>query len=198
MCIRLSPSLPRILPLRLLGTAASRVVGAKQPGTLAFEDPRAFRVKSLGELLRALGVFHLCSFPVLVNNCGKVSFQRVPKYGINGEISFLNWSVYDATFDGKIKKKKKLSSLVMVLSFFKSPSSSCLQLMSIARTILGRRGFSLLLRPTVYTQFVAGENESEISQSMEKMSLLGLRPMLAVPIEEDLGESTGYDSASDL
>ena len=52
----------------------------------------------------------------------------------------------------------------------------------------------MLLRPTVYAQFVAGENESEISQSMEKMSLLGLRPMLAVPIEEDLGESTGYGS----
>lgn len=69
------------------------------------------------------------------------------------------------------------------------------QLMSVARTLLGRTGFSLLLRPTVYAQFVAGENESEISQSMKKMSLLGLRPMLAVPIEEDLGESTGCDSA---
>ncbi|XP_008435024.1 hydroxyproline dehydrogenase isoform X2 [Poecilia reticulata] len=63
--------------------------------------------------------------------------------------------------------------------------------MTAARTILGRRGFSLLLRPTVYAQFVAGENEMEISQSMGKISLLGLRPMLAVPIEEDLGESIG-------
>ncbi|XP_014823798.1 PREDICTED: probable proline dehydrogenase 2 isoform X2 [Poecilia mexicana] len=63
--------------------------------------------------------------------------------------------------------------------------------MTAARTILGRRGFSLLLRPTVYAQFVAGENEMEISQSMGKMSLMGLRPMLAVPIEEDLGESIG-------
>ncbi|XP_027884930.1 hydroxyproline dehydrogenase isoform X2 [Xiphophorus couchianus] len=63
--------------------------------------------------------------------------------------------------------------------------------MTAARTILGRRGFSLLLRPTVYAQFVAGENETEIAQSMGKISLLGLRPMLAVPIEEDLGESTG-------
>lgn len=68
------------------------------------------------------------------------------------------------------------------------------QLMSVARTLLGRSGFSLLLRPTVYAQFVAGEDESEISQSMKKMSSLGLRPMLAVPIEEDLGESTGCDS----
>ncbi|XP_073345646.1 hydroxyproline dehydrogenase [Pagrus major] len=148
MCSRLRPSLPHLLSLRLLGTTASRTVAVKQPdllsATLAFEDPSAFRVKSWAELLRALGVFRLCSFPVLVNNCDK--------------------------------------------------------LMSIARTLLGRRGFSLLLRPTVYAQFVAGENEGEISQSMEKMSLLGLRPMLAVPIEEDLGESTGekrYDDNMD-
>ncbi|XP_024857852.1 hydroxyproline dehydrogenase isoform X2 [Kryptolebias marmoratus] len=133
------PSLPHLLSLRLLGTAASRTTAVKQnkllSGTLNFDDPSAFRVKSWGELLRALGIFRLCSFPVLVNYCGK--------------------------------------------------------LMSVARTLLGKRGFSLLLRPTVYAQFVAGENETEISQSMKKMSLLGLRPMLAVPMEEDLGESTG-------
>ena len=70
--------------------------------------------------------------------------------------------------------------------------------MSAARTLLGRRGFSFVLRPTVYAQFVAGESETEISQSMEKMKLLGLRPMLAVPIEEDLGESTGFGSLSYL
>uniref|UniRef100_A0A3B3YXY7 Proline dehydrogenase n=1 Tax=Poecilia mexicana TaxID=48701 RepID=A0A3B3YXY7_9TELE len=135
----MNPSLLLCHLHRLVGTATSRTVVTKRPEilsvSLAFEDPSAFRVKSLGELLRALGVFHLCSFPVLVNNCGK--------------------------------------------------------LMTAARTILGRRGFSLLLRPTVYAQFVAGENEMEISQSMGKMSLMGLRPMLAVPIEEDLGESIG-------
>ncbi|XP_034050554.1 hydroxyproline dehydrogenase [Thalassophryne amazonica] len=136
LCSRLHPSLPH---LRLLGTSASRMGMTKQSnpvsGTLIFEDSSAFKVKSWPELIRALGVFRLCSFPLLVNNCGK--------------------------------------------------------LMSISRTLLGRRGFALLMRPTVYSQFVAGESESEISQSMEKMSRLGLRPMLAVPIEEDLGESTG-------
>ncbi|XP_029384067.1 hydroxyproline dehydrogenase [Echeneis naucrates] len=135
LCLRLRPSLSHLQSLRLLGTSASRTRPSLLSATLAFDDPSAFRVKSFGELLRAMAVFQFCSFPVLVNNCGK--------------------------------------------------------LMSIARTLLGRRGFSLLLRPTVYAQFVAGENESEISESMEKMSVLGLRPMLAVPIEEDLGESTG-------
>ncbi|KAK6302153.1 hypothetical protein J4Q44_G00282060 [Coregonus suidteri] len=145
----LRPSLHHFLSLRLLGTVTPRTLAAERlavapsqgfaadalPVALTFEDPSAFRVKSFGELLRALGVFRLCSVPLLVNNCGK--------------------------------------------------------LMSVARTLLGKRGFALFLRPSVYAQFVAGESEGEITHSMEKMSSLGLRPMLAVPIEEDLGESTG-------
>ncbi|KAM3860054.1 hydroxyproline dehydrogenase [Diretmus argenteus] len=145
---RLRPSLPRFSSLRLLGTrqfpGATTAAPSRDrpiPVTLSFEDPSAFRVKSRWELLRALGVFQLCSVPVLVNNCGK--------------------------------------------------------LMLVARTLLGRRGFSLLLRPSVYAQFVAGESEGEIAQSTEKMSSLGLRPMLAVPIEEDLGEGTGEERYDD-
>ena len=79
MCFRLRPSFPHHLSLRLLGTAASRTVAVKPPdhdsAALAFEDPSAFRVKSWSELLRALGVFHFCSFPLLVNNCGKVRLE---------------------------------------------------------------------------------------------------------------------------
>lgn len=63
--------------------------------------------------------------------------------------------------------------------------------MSITRTVLGKRCFCMIVRPSVYAQFVAGETEGEIAESMQKMSSLGLHPMLAVPIEEDLGESTG-------
>ncbi|TSK14502.1 Hydroxyproline dehydrogenase [Bagarius yarrelli] len=105
------------------------------PEILTFKDPRAFQAKSWGELIRALGVFRLCSYPVVVNNCDK--------------------------------------------------------LMSMTRAILGKCFFSMVLRPFVYAQFVAGETESEIGASMKKMNSLGLRPMLAVPIEEDLGESAG-------
>lgn len=43
------------------------------PALLTFKDPRAFQSKTWWELIRALGVFRLCSYPVLVNNCGKVS-----------------------------------------------------------------------------------------------------------------------------
>lgn len=67
------------------------------------------------------------------------------------------------------------------------------QFLSTTRSILGKQGFSLIMRPSIYAQFVAGESEGEIAVAMEKMRSLGLRTMLAVPIEEDLGESTGFD-----
>lgn len=76
MSSRLLPSLRHQLSRRLLVTAASRTMVVKQPdllsATLAFEDPSAFKVKSWKELLRALGIFRFCSFPVLVNNSGRV------------------------------------------------------------------------------------------------------------------------------
>ncbi|XP_051530945.1 hydroxyproline dehydrogenase [Myxocyprinus asiaticus] len=139
------PMLHRFISLRLMSVATPQSLATKRagrdlcnpspPAFLTFEDPQAFKVKSFWELMRALGVFRLCSFPVLVNNCGK--------------------------------------------------------LMTFARMFLGKRGFSMVLRPSVYTQFVAGETEGEIAESMQKMNSLGLHPMLAVPIEEDLGESSG-------
>ncbi|KAI4897524.1 hypothetical protein NFI96_018360 [Prochilodus magdalenae] len=138
LSLRVMGTVPRMMASQRVGLAPSRGRDLRDPvapTVLTFEDPRAFRVKSWWELMRALGVFRLCSFPALVTHCGK--------------------------------------------------------LMKFTRTILGKRVFAMVLRPIVYAQFVAGETEEEIAESMEKMSSLGLRPMLAVPIEEDLGESTG-------
>lgn len=77
-------------PLRIMGTRmlTSERVGFAPirshelkdpvpPALLSFKDPRAFQSKSWWELIRALGVFRLCSYPVLVNNCGKVSVANL-------------------------------------------------------------------------------------------------------------------------
>ncbi|XP_051770108.1 hydroxyproline dehydrogenase [Ctenopharyngodon idella] len=146
MCSLLRPPvLSRFISVRLKSVAAAKhgpdLCNPSSPGFLTFEDPQAFKVKSFWELIRALGVFRLCSFPALVNNCGK--------------------------------------------------------LMTFTRMVLGKRGFSMVVRPSVYAQFVAGETECEIADCMQKMSSLGLHPMLAVPIEEDLGESIGEQRYED-
>ncbi|XP_059809147.1 hydroxyproline dehydrogenase [Hypanus sabinus] len=95
-------------------------------------DTGAYRVKSNWELLRALLVFRMCSFPWLVNNAGKV----------------MHWSC----------------------------------------RLLGRRLFEQLMKVTVYGQFVAGETVPEVQGCTEALRRAGVRPMLAVPIEEDAGE----------
>lgn len=76
LCCRVRASRPWLLPWKTQAAAASGSFPGKQPNhpsaALSFDDPSAFRVKSFSELLRALGVFCFCSFPMLVNNCGKV------------------------------------------------------------------------------------------------------------------------------
>nr|XP_014352499.1 PREDICTED: probable proline dehydrogenase 2 [Latimeria chalumnae] len=75
--------------------------------------------------------------------------------------------------------------------------NSSMKLMQFGRRVLGRRLFSAVMKASVYGQFVAGETLPEIQRSMEKLKSLGIRPMLAVPIEEDLGEDkTGVLSLS--
>ncbi len=77
MCSLLRPpAFSRSISVRLKSVAASQSLPAKRDRDfLTFEDPQAFKVKSFWELVRALGVFRLCSFPALVNNCGKVRQQ---------------------------------------------------------------------------------------------------------------------------
>lgn len=67
-------------------------------------------------------------------------------------------------------------------------SSLSSKLLSFTRHILGRRLWTSALRLTLYGQFVAGETHKEIKETLQRLQHLGVRPLLAVPIEEDIGE----------
>ncbi|XP_067881211.1 hydroxyproline dehydrogenase-like, partial [Heterodontus francisci] len=125
------PSSSPIPGLPPRGALSSGTPGEGGPPPLAFDDGRAFQLKSLWEILRALFVFQFCSYPRLVNNSDK--------------------------------------------------------LMSISRKLMGKWLFDRVMKASAYGQFVAGENLPEIQRSLENLSRLGIRPMLAVPIEEDVG-----------
>uniref|UniRef100_A0A8C5RIQ6 Proline dehydrogenase n=1 Tax=Laticauda laticaudata TaxID=8630 RepID=A0A8C5RIQ6_LATLA len=90
--------------------------------------------------------------------------------------------------DGKVfrlKTKWELSRALLV--FFLCSSPWLVQkLLSFTRRILGRRLWTSALRLTLYGQFVAGETHKEIKETLQRLQHLGVRPLLAVPIEEDL------------
>ncbi|XP_015273732.1 PREDICTED: probable proline dehydrogenase 2 [Gekko japonicus] len=63
------------------------------------------------------------------------------------------------------------------------------RLLSVSRRVLGRRLWGSLLRLTLYGQFVAGETPEEIKATLQRLQQLKVRPLLAVPIEEDVGQA---------
>ncbi|XP_013929738.1 PREDICTED: probable proline dehydrogenase 2 [Thamnophis sirtalis] len=95
--------------------------------------------------------------------------------------------------DGKVfrlKTKWELSRGLLVFFLCSSPwlVQKAPKLLSFTRHILGRRLWTSALRLTLYGQFVAGETHKEIKETLQRLQHLGVRPLLAVPIEEDVGE----------
>ncbi|XP_067326601.1 hydroxyproline dehydrogenase [Anolis sagrei] len=96
--------------------------------------------------------------------------------------------------DGKVFRLKSNWELARGLLVFLLCSSPRLvqkapMLLSISRRILGQRLWSSILRLTLYGQFVAGETQGEIKETLQRLQGLGVRPLLAVPIEEDVGQA---------
>ncbi|XP_004388159.1 hydroxyproline dehydrogenase [Trichechus manatus latirostris] len=60
-----------------------------------------------------------------------------------------------------------------------------LALQAWSRRLLGSRLSGALLRASVYGQFVAGETGEEVKDCVQQLQRLGLRPLLAVPTEEE-------------
>ncbi|XP_063791404.1 hydroxyproline dehydrogenase isoform X2 [Pseudophryne corroboree] len=116
-------------------------------------------------------------------SCRAESSHRVPS-----PEEALNFS------DGGVFRLKSRWEVVRGLLIFRMCSVPTLvrhseKLLSVTRMLLGRWLFERAMRGSVYGQFVAGESLPEIQACVDRLGKLGIRPMLAVPIEEDLGES---------
>ncbi|XP_062993869.1 hydroxyproline dehydrogenase [Elgaria multicarinata webbii] len=96
--------------------------------------------------------------------------------------------------DGKVFRLKSNWEITRGLLVFMLCSSPWLVqkapvFLSISRRVLGRRLWGSVLRLTLYGQFVAGETPKEIKDTLQRLQGLGVRPLLAVPIEEDVGQA---------
>ncbi|XP_074162820.1 hydroxyproline dehydrogenase [Sminthopsis crassicaudata] len=102
-------------------------------------------------------------------------------------------------FDGEAFRLKRTGELVralLVLRLCAWPPlvTHGLTLLSWSRRLLGSRLSGALLRASVYGQFVAGESTAEVRDSVQRLQGLGLRPLLAVPIEEEPGTDRGGEA----
>lgn len=61
-----------------------------------------------------------------------------------------------------------------------------LQLMKLARGMVGDKLFGLIMKLTFYGHFVAGEDQYKIRPTLERLRSFGVKPILDYSVEEDL------------
>ena len=62
-----------------------------------------------------------------------------------------------------------------------------MQLFNLGRRLLGERLLKRLVKPTIYAQFVAGEDTEEIKPVVNTLRNQGIRPIFAYAVEDDIG-----------
>ncbi|XP_074074956.1 hydroxyproline dehydrogenase isoform X1 [Macrotis lagotis] len=102
-------------------------------------------------------------------------------------------------FDGEAFRLKKTGELIRALLVLRTCAwpplvTYGLTLLSWSQRLLGSRLSKALLRASVYGQFVAGETTAEVQDSVQRLQGLGLRPLLAVPTEEEPGTDRGGEA----
>ncbi|KAM5237269.1 hydroxyproline dehydrogenase [Ctenodactylus gundi] len=98
-------------------------------------------------------------------------------------------------FDGaafSLKGTAELARALLVLRLCAWPPlvTHGLALQAWAQRLLGSRISGTLLRASLYGQFVAGETAEEVQGCVQQLQRLGLRPLLAVPTEEEPGSAS--------
>ncbi|XP_032617709.1 hydroxyproline dehydrogenase isoform X2 [Hylobates moloch] len=94
------------------------------------------------------------------------------------------------SFDGgafHLKGTGELTRALLVLRLCAWPPlvTHGLLLQAWSRRLLGSRLSGAFLRASVYGQFVAGETAEEVRRCVQQLRTLSLRPLLAVPTEEE-------------
>ncbi|GIY91859.1 hydroxyproline dehydrogenase, partial [Caerostris extrusa] len=94
---------------------------------------------------------------------------------------------------GMVFQRKSTWEIVRALAVLRACSvnalvDNSLQLLRGMERVVGESGLRVLLKRTLYEQFVGGENPAELQGCMERVSCAGMRCMLAATMEEDVGE----------
>lgn len=64
-----------------------------------------------------------------------------------------------------------------------------LQLLEHSKLVFGQKVLEKILRPTLYKQFVAGDDPGSLKETTAKLKSVGIRLMLLPSLEEDIGQN---------
>uniref|UniRef100_A0A8C4Q961 Proline dehydrogenase n=1 Tax=Eptatretus burgeri TaxID=7764 RepID=A0A8C4Q961_EPTBU len=98
------------------------------------------------------------------------------------------------TFRAKTLAEMARTLLVFRACSFQVLVDNSIELTTLSRRLLGPRLFKFIMKATFYGQFVAGPGVKEFSHTMYRLRSLGLQPLLAVPMEEDVQENRAGES----
>ncbi|XP_046655257.1 proline dehydrogenase 1, mitochondrial-like isoform X2 [Daphnia pulicaria] len=121
-----------------------------------------------------------------INNDSKTS--AVPSVSSSGrrdplDLSFDN---AEAAFRSKTTLQVLRAYLVFTLCSSNYLVENNMKLMKIGKKLLGKRLFKSLMKATFYGQFVAGENQTDIMPTIQRMRSFGVKSILDYSAEEDI------------
>ncbi|KAK9304664.1 hypothetical protein QLX08_004080 [Tetragonisca angustula] len=93
-----------------------------------------------------------------------------------------------AAFKSKTTKELLRAYVVYQLCSIEYIAENNMKLMKIAKTILGEKLFTMLMKSTFYGHFVAGEDEVQITPVLDRLRQFGVKPILDYSVEEDISQ----------
>lgn len=78
------------------------------------------------------------------------------------------------------------SSLILNACSVETFAKHNYQILSWTRRLMGRSVFNAMMRPTVYKQFVGGDDFTSFQETVSRLQTAGVRPLVMVTLEEDV------------
>nr|XP_022342360.1 hydroxyproline dehydrogenase-like [Crassostrea virginica] len=116
---------------------------------------------------------------------GPENDECVIKNRPNGVINF-----DDATKACQSKSKWELIRALLILKAcsIETFTKNSYEILNWSRRLMGRTLFNTIMRPTVYTQFVGGDDVTSFQRTVTRLQTAGVGPLVMVTLEEDVDD----------
>lgn len=101
----------------------------------------------------------------------------------------IDFSDYKSAFEEKTTREILRSLFILQLCSYDFFVNNSLKVMMATKKLIGEKLFTRLMQPTFYEQFVAGDNEKDMTSVIRRLEKCHIRPMIACMMEDDAKSS---------